>query len=130
MLVYNYTGMADEENSRPVYSVTSTTLRFITATLYTGRTGPCGRRAVLWCANGSKWYTKLPSTMTRGVPLKPPRCYARQCKALLLSAGTCSEIRTRTSPVGSDVTSPFPDVYKCISGSPPIPPVRMEGETK
>ena len=32
----------------------------VVATPHTGRTEPCGRRAVLWCANGSKWHTKTP----------------------------------------------------------------------
>lgn len=60
--------------------------------------------------------------MTRGVPLKPPSVYARQCKALLCPRtkdSNTTHTRFKLSTVG----------FRAISGSPPIPPVRMEGET-
>lgn len=60
--------------------------------------------------------------MTRGVPLKPPGVYARQCKALLCPRtkdSNTTHTRFKLSTVG----------FRAISGSPPIPPVRMEGET-
>jgi hypothetical protein len=60
--------------------------------------------------------------MTRGAPLKPPGVYARQCKALLCprtKSSNTTHTRFKLSTVG----------FRAISGSPPIPPVRMEGET-